>query len=94
VLGADQSAGPAGGVAAWPAAVPGGWAASAGWAIPTPDWDTARSGEAQPLRPPAPGLPRRAPSSVCLLAGGSRTRGACKHSDTRFFPIKIHFHFF
>lgn len=23
-----------------------------------------------------------------------RTRGACKHSDTRFFPIKIHFHFF
>lgn len=22
------------------------------------------------------------------------TRGACKHSDTRFFPIKIHFHFF
>lgn len=51
-------------------------------------------GEAGPPPPPAPSLPRRARSSVCLLAGGSRTRGACKHSDTRFFPIKIHFHFF
>lgn len=51
-------------------------------------------GEAGPPPPPAPRLPRRARSSVCLLAGGSRTRGACKHSDTRFFPIKIHFHFF
>lgn len=48
MLGADQSAGRAGGVAARPAAVPGGWAASAGWAIRLQTG--ARRGRARPSR--------------------------------------------
>lgn len=98
VLGARGDCGPRRrGVSVRPAAVPaGGRRAPGGRSRAGRGRGEARRGpgEAGPPPPPAPGLPRRARSSVCLLAGGSRTRGACKHSDTRFFPIKIHFHFF
>lgn len=40
-------------------------------------------------RPAAP----LGPLSVCWQEVPAHTR-CCKHSDTRFFPIKIHFHFF
>lgn len=86
------------GVAVRPAAVPaGGRREPGGRSRAGRGRGAARRGPGEarpPPPPPAPRLPRRARSSVCLLAGGSRTRGACKHSDTRFFPIKIHFHFF